>query len=103
MSGGSGGGSWRKSSYSTTNGCVEVHMHWRKSSYSGGNGCVEVGVARTSSHSALYDGCVEVEGLPEGWVAVRDTKDREGPVLRYNPTEWQAFLDGVRGGEFDLP
>jgi hypothetical protein len=98
MSGGNGGDGWRKSTHSTTNGCVEV---WRKSSHSGGNGCVEVGVARTSSHSQ-ENGCVEVEGLPEGWVAVRDTKDRDGPMLRFSPVEWEAFLKGVRSGEFDL-
>jgi hypothetical protein len=93
---------WFKSSHSTTNGCLEVHMHWHKSSHSTSNACVEVGVARTSSHSAESN-CIEVEGLPEGWVAVRDSKDRDGPVLQFNPTEWRAFLAGVRGGEFDLP
>ena len=40
------GVSWRKSSYSGSNGgdCVEVAEVWRKSSYSGSNGgdCVEV-------------------------------------------------------------
>jgi hypothetical protein len=106
---------WRKSTLSTTNGCVEVHWHksthsvnngcvevaFAKSSHSSSGSCVEVGVARTSSHSSS-GGCVEVEGLAEGWIAVRDSKDREGPVLRFNPTEWEAFLAGVRGGEFDL-
>jgi hypothetical protein len=90
---------WRKSSRSESNGCAEVAF--AKSSYCSAGNCVEVGVARTSSHTS-NGSCVEVEGLPEGWVAVRDTKDPDGPVLRFNPTEWQAFLDGVRGGEFDL-
>jgi hypothetical protein len=57
---------------------------------------------RKSSHSA-EDNCVEVKGLPEGWVAIRDSKDPDGPVLRFNATEWDAFVQGVRGGEFDLP
>lgn len=57
---------------------------WHKSTRSGPNGCVEV---------ALLD----------GQVAVRDSKDREGPVLKFTPAEWAAFIGGVRNGEFDSP
>jgi hypothetical protein len=35
-----------------------------------------------------------------GDVLVRDSKDPGGPVLRFSRLEWQAFLDGVRSGEF---
>jgi hypothetical protein len=56
---------------------------WRKSSHSSTNGCVEVA-------------CGESE------VAVRDSKDRGGPVLRFTAHEWEAFLAGVRDGEFDI-
>ncbi len=35
-------------------------------------------------------------------VAVRDSKDRQGPVLTFTPAEWRAFVVGVRSGEFDL-
>ena len=45
--------------------------------------------------------CVEVAGLSSGGIGVRDSKDTEGPVLRFTPDEWQAFLGGVRNGEFD--
>ncbi|MBP2705139.1 DUF397 domain-containing protein [Microbispora sp. RL4-1S] len=45
--------------------------------------------------------CVEV-ALLHGGVAVRDSKDPEGPRLLFTPTEWEAFIDGVKGGEFDL-
>jgi hypothetical protein len=55
---------------------------WRKSSRSGNNGCVEV-------------------ALDPAEVAVRDSKDRNGPVLRFNAHEWEAFLAGVRNGEFE--
>jgi hypothetical protein len=34
---------------------------------------------------------------------VRDSKDRNGPVLRFNAHEWEAFLAGVRNGEFEQP
>ncbi|WP_182873852.1 DUF397 domain-containing protein [Microbispora sp. H10670] len=57
---------------------------WRKSSFSGsGNNCVEVAT-----------------NLP-GLVAVRDSKDRSGPVLAFTPSEWRAFIAGVKNGEFD--
>ncbi len=57
-------------------------MNWRKSSYSGPNGgeCVEV--ART----------VEVTG-------VRDSKNAEGPVLRFGAAAWARFLVRGAGGE----
>jgi hypothetical protein len=44
--------------------------------------------------------CVEVADLPDGGAAVRDSKDPEGPVLRFTPAEWAAFLGGVKSGEF---
>jgi hypothetical protein len=57
---------------------------WRKSSYSGSNGCVEV-------------------AFVDGDVAVRDSKNRQGPVLVFTPVEWDAFLAGVRAGELVNP
>jgi Domain of unknown function (DUF397) len=30
----------------------------------------------------------------------RDSKDPGGPVLRFTPSEWAAFLCGVQNGEF---
>jgi hypothetical protein len=62
---------------------------WRKSSFSQGNGG--------------GDACVEVAFLPDGGVAVRDTKDRTLSPHRYPAREWDAFLAGVRAGEFDRP
>lgn len=61
----------------------EKYTGWHKSSYSGNaNSCVEIG------HAA-------------GGVGVRDTKQHgRGPVLEFSPAEWQAFLAGVRDGEF---
>jgi len=37
-----------------------------------------------------------------GKIAVRDSKDRRGPVLEFTPVEWEAFVGGVHDGEFDL-
>jgi len=54
-----------------------------------------------SSLSFANGNCVEVADLPSGGVGVRDSKDAEGPFLRFTPDEWRAFLGGVRNGEFD--
>jgi hypothetical protein len=58
--------------------------HWVKSSLSFSNG-----------------NCVEVANLSAGGVAVRNSRDPEGPVLRFTPDEWHAFLGGAQLGEFD--
>lgn len=86
--------------------CDLSHAAWRTSSYSGQNGsCVEVAVVparRTSSHSGQNGDCVEVAQTRSGLVAVRDSKDRGGPVLAFAPEEWQAFTAALKDGEFDL-
>jgi hypothetical protein len=44
---------------------------------------------------------VEVRRLGE-FIEVRDSRDGDdGPVLRFTPAEWRAWLDGARKGEFD--
>ena len=55
---------------------------WQKSTHSVTNGCVEVAVV-------------------EGHFAVRDSKNRGGPILQFTPVEWDAFVAGVVDGEFD--
>jgi hypothetical protein len=54
-----------------------------------------------SSLSYSNGACVEVASLPGGHVGVRNSRDPGGPVLRFTPDEWFAFIGGVRGGEFD--
>jgi hypothetical protein len=61
------------------------HVTWQKSSYSGANG----------------GGCVEVAHV-SAVVAVRDSKDPDGPRLAFSPQEWRAFVAGVKAGEFGL-
>ncbi|MDH6579449.1 hypothetical protein P3T29_005136 [Kitasatospora sp. MAP5-34] len=38
----------------------------------------------------------------EGYIAMRDGRQPEGPVLVFTPAEWRAFVLGARDGEFDL-
>ena len=46
---------------------------------------------RKSSRSGAGNACVEVAALADGGRAIRDSKDRSGPVLRLNPPAWIAF------------
>lgn len=57
---------------------------WRKSSYSNGQG----------------GNCVETCVLPGGGRAVRHSKDPSGPTLVFSAAEWQAFIAGLKVGEF---
>lgn len=45
--------------------------------------------------------CVETALLPSGEVAMRNSRDPEGPALIYTRAEIEAFLGGVRDGDFD--
>jgi hypothetical protein len=57
---------------------------------------------RSSSRSNTQGGeCVEVADNLPGVVAVRDSKDRRGPVLTFTPAMWRAFVAGAtrRDGE----
>lgn len=76
---------------------------WKKSTRSGPwtDNCVEVG---TWTHASGCDSsqCIEVCGVDDGDVLVRDSKNPEGFVQRYTSDEWNAFIEGVKLGEFDL-
>jgi hypothetical protein len=55
---------------------------------------------RKAQRSTNNGSCVEVASVV-GKIAVRDSKDPDGPMLVYTPAEWSAFLDGAKKGEFD--
>ncbi|MFA1542944.1 DUF397 domain-containing protein [Actinomadura monticuli] len=61
------------------NGSCLVHATWRKSSQSGSQGA----------------DCVEIAQTAEV-VAVRDSKDPDGPVLTFGPRAWSAFLHHLK-------
>lgn len=48
-----------------------------------------------------FGDCVEVGQLAGGSVSVRDTKDPERRSLVFSHDEWDAFVKGVKAGEFD--
>lgn len=56
---------------------------------------------RKSSYSAQQGNCVEVGLAADGGRWLRDSKDRSKPAHYFTVAEWEAFLLGVRNGEFD--
>jgi hypothetical protein len=56
---------------------------------------------RKSSYSANGGNCVEVANSP-GVVAVRDSKNPDGPRLAVTGNAWSAFVAGIQHGELDL-
>ena len=60
---------------------------------------------RKSSFSPAYPflpyRCVSV-AIKGDMIGVRDTKDPTKQTLTYDRVEWQAFINGVKNGEFDL-
>ncbi|MFI0769250.1 DUF397 domain-containing protein [Streptomyces sp. NPDC021218] len=55
-----------------------------------------------SRKSTANGQCVELAALPEGKIAMRNSTDPGGPALIFKASEIDAFLDGVKNGEFDL-
>lgn len=56
---------------------------------------------KSSFSGAGNANCVEV-GFVIAEVLLRDSKDPNGPVLRFTTSEWAAFIDGVKAEEFEL-
>lgn len=68
--------------------CLDAAAIWRKSSHSGGD----------------HTDCVEVTSLPtRRLVAVRDSKNPEGPVLAFALPAWSTFLNLIKTGHLGQP
>ncbi|MFB9802423.1 DUF397 domain-containing protein [Streptomonospora salina] len=70
---------------------------WRKSRRSGNNGgdCVEVAAAEGRDAATANKADEEIV------FAVRDSKNPDRPALAFTRAEWDAFVEGVKDGEFD--
>lgn len=56
--------------------------------------------SKSTRSSGNCDNCVEVAFIDNA-IAVRDSKNPDGPALIYTRSEWDAFVGGVKDGEFD--
>jgi hypothetical protein len=56
---------------------------------------------RKSGRSSAQGNCVEPATLPGGGVAVRNSRDPEGPALVFTDAELDAFVGGAKDGDFD--
>ncbi len=59
---------------------MSENLIWVKSTYSGSEG----------------GSCVELAAVPDDGIAVRDSKNPTGPVLRFTTEEWASFMDRIR-------
>lgn len=50
-----------------------------------------------SSYSFSNSNCVEAARLRDG-IAVRDSKNTDGPVLRFSQQAWATFVSQVKHG-----
>jgi hypothetical protein len=56
---------------------------------------------RKSARSSAQGNCVELARLSGSEVAVRNSRHPEGPALVFTDAELDAFLGGVKDGDFD--
>jgi NADH:ubiquinone oxidoreductase subunit len=59
-------------------------------------------VSWKKSHRSNSQGnCVELAQLPDGSVAVRNSRHPAGPALLYTKAEIEALIMGAKAGDFD--
>lgn len=58
-------------------------------------------VWQKSRYSNSQGNCVEMARLPDGEIAVRNSRHPDGPALVYTRAEVDALIKGVKDGEFD--
>jgi hypothetical protein len=56
---------------------------------------------RKSRRSSAQGNCVETARLPGDQVAVRNSRQPQGPTLIFSQAEVRAFLADVKDGDFD--
>ncbi|WP_046469931.1 DUF397 domain-containing protein [Allosalinactinospora lopnorensis] len=73
-----------------------ARAQWRKSTHStNGGDCVEASAVDGTAVAA------ENKTTEEVMFALRDSKNPDQPALVFTRAEWDAFVAGVKDGEFD--
>ena len=78
-------------------------LNWRRSSLCANSGCVEVAYAGADwrrSSLCIVGECVEVAHAVDG-VAMRDSKNEDGPVLCFEMSDWNTFVSDIKAGYYD--
>jgi hypothetical protein len=55
-----------------------------------------------TSRSCGAGNCVEAAPLPDGAVALRDSKNRNTPPYILTSEEWKAFITEIKNGDYDF-
>ncbi|GLW12866.1 transcriptional regulator [Microtetraspora sp. NBRC 13810] len=72
-------------------------VEWRKSSLSSDDtDFVEVATVQAEHVAGTHK-----SDAADHLYLLRDSKHPDGPILVFTPGEWQAFMAGVKDGEFD--
>jgi hypothetical protein len=64
-------------------------MAWVRSSHCGAGDCIEI------ASDCESNACVEVD-YDKNMVLMRDSKDPDGPVLRFTRNGWQQFIQSLK-------
>jgi hypothetical protein len=56
---------------------------------------------RTSSFSGNNGTCVEVSALPDGHIAMRNSKRPDDGTILFTPAEVNAWISAIKAGELD--
>ena len=74
-------------------------QEWRRSGDR--DGAIEIAFVPAHALAGPVASAPEAAGQRAEYVLMRVAGDPAGRVLVYDRHEWECFLDGVRGGEFD--
>ncbi len=57
--------------------------------------------SKASFSQYVWNKCVQV-AIRKDVIGLRDSKDSQKTTLTFTPDEWDAFIKGVKAGEFDI-
>lgn len=77
-------------------------IKWRTAIMSGDANCGQVGGEWVRAQFSSANSCAEVlQPADDGFIHFRDS-DRPEDCVKLTPASWQAFIDSVKAGQFDI-